>query len=73
MLTAEWLQHLKPLLLIKYGCRAKSAFRPELNYLRTIALNLDQKIDEFLKFLHVLSLGFFQSSYIHQDNPDRHK
>lgn len=55
VLTGEWLQQLKPLVLKKHGRRAKSIFRYGLDLLRNIVVNLEQKIDDFLNVLKFLS------------------
>jgi hypothetical protein len=54
-LTGEWLQQLKPLTIKKHGRRAKSIFRYGLDHLRSIVLNLEQKMEQFLEVLQFLS------------------
>lgn len=54
-LTGEWLQQLKPISIKKHGRKAKSIFRYGFDRLRNIVLNLEQKMDQFLKVLQFLS------------------
>lgn len=55
ILTGDWLHELKPLTIKKHGRRAKSIFRYGLDHLRHIALNLEQKMDNFRHVLQFLS------------------
>lgn len=54
-LTGEWLHKVKPLTIKKHGRRAKSIFRYGFDHLRTIVLNLEQKMDDFREVLQFLS------------------
>jgi hypothetical protein len=55
VLIGEWLHNLQPLAIKKDDRRAKSLFRYGYDYLRSIFLNLESKIDEFLMVLQFLS------------------
>ena len=55
ILTGEWLHQLKPLPVKKQGRRAKSIFRYGFDYLRNVVLNVEQKMDEFLNVIQLLS------------------
>jgi len=54
-LAGEWLHSLKPLRIKNHGRKAKTLFRYGLDFLRHIVLNLEQKTDEFLDALQLLS------------------
>lgn len=53
--TGEWLHQHYPIKIKKHGRLAKSIFRHGLDYLRSIATDLDLKDDEFLHSLKFLS------------------
>jgi hypothetical protein len=55
VLTGEWLHQNEPLNLKTHGRRAKSIFRYGFDYLRNILVNLNEKMDDFLNVLQVLS------------------
>lgn len=55
VLIGECLHDLQPLAIKKHGRRTKSLFRYGYDYLRSILLNLDSKMDEFLMVLQFLS------------------
>ena len=50
-----WLHQHKPIKLKCHGRRAKSLFRHGLDHLRSIFLNLDTRLDEFLQATQLLS------------------
>lgn len=55
VLTGKWLHQLKPLKLKKHGRKVKSLFRYGFDHLRSIVLNVEQKLTEFVNALQVLS------------------
>jgi Transposase DDE domain len=55
VLTGEWLHQNEPLKLKTHGRRAKSIFRYGFDYLRNILVNLNEKMEDFLNVLQVLS------------------
>jgi hypothetical protein len=52
-LSGEWLHQLKPLTVKKHGRRVKSIFRYGFDYLRSIVLNLEQKMAQSLEVLQL--------------------
>lgn len=55
VLTGEWLHQSKPLKIKSHGRKAQSIFRYGFDYLRNILVNLNEKIDDFINVLQLLS------------------
>ncbi len=55
VLVGEWLHQNKPIVIKKHGRRSKSIFRYGLDFLRSIVLNLDSKMDNFIYVIQFLS------------------
>jgi hypothetical protein len=55
VLTGKWLYQLKPLKLKKHGRKVRSLFRYGFDHLRSIVLNVEQKLTEFVNALQILS------------------
>jgi hypothetical protein len=53
--TREWLHQNQPIKVKKHRRKAKSVFRYGLDYLRSIVIDLDLKLCEFLNSLQFLS------------------
>ena len=55
VLIGEWLHQHKPLIIKNHGRRAKSIFRYGFDHLRSILLNIDEKMASFIHTLKFLS------------------
>jgi hypothetical protein len=53
--TGEWLAQEKPIKVKRHGRKAQSIFRYGLDHLRRIMLNLEERENELLQALHLLS------------------
>jgi len=53
--VGEWVVEQHPIKIKKHGRKARSIFRTGFDSLRTLLLNLDEKMDEFLDVLRFLS------------------
>ncbi|MCS6814428.1 MAG: hypothetical protein NZ772_12790 [Cyanobacteria bacterium] len=54
VLIGEWLHEFQSLVIKKHGRRSKSLFRYGYDYLRSIVLDLESKMDDFLIVLQFL-------------------